>query len=190
MRLYGRSADLRNAGGERHGTVGAVSAAAGWLPRRTHCIRLGATTIWERWNSVLDDGSISSTSMNSLNHYSYGSVIHYVVRDIVGIKPLAPGYSRVRIDPRPSREIRRGEVFVPFGAGRIPGGMGGKEDGSVDLKVLVPFDCEAWVQLPDRELVLAAGETKVNYRPAISAACTIGKRSLRPAGKTIGRWRC
>ncbi|MDY3751949.1 alpha-L-rhamnosidase [Christensenella minuta] len=134
----------------------------GWM----HCIRLGATTIWERWNSVLDDGSISSTSMNSLNHYSYGSVIHYVVRDIVGIKPLAPGYSRVRIDPRPSREIRKAKCSYLSARGEYRVEWAAKEDGSVDLKVLVPFDCEAWVQLPDRELVLAAGETKVNYRPA------------------------
>ncbi|MDE6055170.1 MAG: family 78 glycoside hydrolase catalytic domain, partial [Lachnospiraceae bacterium] len=45
----------------------------GWM----HCINLGATTIWERWNSVLDDGTISGTGMNSLNHYAYGSVMEY-----------------------------------------------------------------------------------------------------------------
>ena len=40
----------------------------GWL----YAVNLGATTIWERWNSLLEDGSISGTGMNSLNHYSYG----------------------------------------------------------------------------------------------------------------------
>ena len=39
----------------------------GWL----YAVNLGATTIWERWNSVLPDGSISGTGMNSLNHYAY-----------------------------------------------------------------------------------------------------------------------
>lgn len=38
----------------------------GWL----YAVNLGATTIWERWNSILPDGTISGTSMNSLNHYS------------------------------------------------------------------------------------------------------------------------
>ena len=42
----------------------------GWL----HEVKLGATTVWERWNSLLDDGTISGISMNSMNHYSYGSV--------------------------------------------------------------------------------------------------------------------
>ena len=37
-------------------------------------VKLGATTVWERWNSVLEDGSISETGMNSLNHYAYGSL--------------------------------------------------------------------------------------------------------------------
>ena len=43
----------------------------GWL----HEVKLGATTVWERWNSLLDDGTISGISMNSMNHYSYGSVL-------------------------------------------------------------------------------------------------------------------
>ena len=42
----------------------------GWL----HEVNLGATTIWERWNSLDENGQISSTGMNSLNHYSYGSI--------------------------------------------------------------------------------------------------------------------
>ena len=38
----------------------------GWI----YAVNLGATTIWERWNSILPDGQISGTGMNSLNHYS------------------------------------------------------------------------------------------------------------------------
>lgn len=43
----------------------------GWL----HEVKLGATTVWERWNSLDENGRISSTGMNSLNHYSYGAVL-------------------------------------------------------------------------------------------------------------------
>ena len=69
----------------------------GWL----HEISLGATTIWERWNSVLDDGSISSTGMNSLNHYSYGSVTEWIFRYAAGICPdtSVPGFRKVDFVP-------------------------------------------------------------------------------------------
>lgn len=134
----------------------------GWM----HCIRLGATTIWERWNSVLDDGSISSTSMNSLNHYSYGSVIHYVVRDIAGLRPLEPGYSRAEIRPRPSREIGKMKCAYLSVRGEYRVEWEARPDGSVDLTVCVPFDCEAVLRLPEEEVLLTAGETKLNYRPA------------------------
>ena len=43
----------------------------GWM----YAVNLGATTVWERWNSVGPDGTISNTGMNSLNHYAYGSVM-------------------------------------------------------------------------------------------------------------------
>ena len=43
----------------------------GWLRE----VKLGATTVWERWNSLNDDGSISGIKMNSMNHYAYGSVL-------------------------------------------------------------------------------------------------------------------
>ena len=77
----------------------------GWM----HCVNLGATTIWERWNSVLDDGTISGTGMNSLNHYSYGSVMEYVFRDLAGIQPLEPGFTRVRFAPQPNRRVQEVE---------------------------------------------------------------------------------
>lgn len=44
------------------------------FPNWLYAVNLGGTTIWERWNSLLEDDSISGTGMNSLNHYSYGSI--------------------------------------------------------------------------------------------------------------------
>ena len=50
----------------------------GWL----HEVKLGATTVWERWNSLDEDGKISSTGMNSLNHYSYGAILEWMFRHV------------------------------------------------------------------------------------------------------------
>ena len=54
----------------------------GWI----YAINLGATTIWERWNSLLANGTISGISMNSFNHYAYGSVCESIYSRIVGFK--------------------------------------------------------------------------------------------------------
>ncbi|WP_267919088.1 alpha-L-rhamnosidase-related protein [Paenibacillus sonchi] len=50
-----------------------------------NAVKLGATTIWERWNSILPDGTISGTGMNSLNHYAYGAIVEWMYRSVAGI---------------------------------------------------------------------------------------------------------
>ena len=55
-------------------------------PSWLFAVKMGATTIWERWNSILPDGKISGTDMNSLNHYAYG-----IDRGVA--VPLRPGHS-------------------------------------------------------------------------------------------------
>lgn len=52
----------------------------GWL----YEVKLGATTVWERWNSLDENGHVSSTGMNSLNHYSYGAVLEWIFRHAAG----------------------------------------------------------------------------------------------------------
>jgi alpha-L-rhamnosidase len=62
---------------------------------------MGATTIWERWDSMLPDGSINPGEMTSFNHYALGSVGDWMYQHIGGIAPLEPGYRRIRIAPVP-----------------------------------------------------------------------------------------
>ena len=56
----------------------------GWL----YEVKLGATTVWERWNSLLTDGTISGISMNSMNHYAYGSIQEWMFRHVAGINTM------------------------------------------------------------------------------------------------------
>lgn len=69
-------------------------------------MNLGATTVWERWNSVLSDGMLSGTGMNSLNHYAYGSVVQYFYEYIAGIRPKRPGFKEAFIEPKPDIRIQ------------------------------------------------------------------------------------
>ena len=48
------------------------------------------TTIWERWNSVMPDGHMIPEGMNSLNHYSYGSIEAWMYGYTAGIRALEP----------------------------------------------------------------------------------------------------
>ena len=73
----------------------------GWL----YEVDMGATTVWERWNSLLSDGTPNPEGMNSYNHYAYGSVMEFVYRRIAGIEPKAAGFASVRIMPRPCKGL-------------------------------------------------------------------------------------
>ena len=135
----------------------------GWL----HCVNLGATTIWERWNSVLDDGTISGTGMNSLNHYSYGSVMAYVFRDLAGIRPLAPGFTRVRFEPQPTWRAGSMSCAYDSAQGVYASSWKINQDGTLSVRFQVPFGGTAEAALPgtDETIELTAGIFEKTYRP-------------------------
>ena len=67
--------------------------------------KAGATTTWERWDALRPDGTVNETKMSgdnmvSFNHYSFGSVGKFYYQYILGIQPLAPGFAKVKIQPR------------------------------------------------------------------------------------------
>jgi alpha-L-rhamnosidase len=129
----------------------------GWL----YEVGMGATTIWERWNSVLPGGRISGTGMNSLNHYSYGSVANWMYRCMCGLNPVeaAPGYKKARIAPLPDRRIRSIHMVQDTAAGRYEIAWEWQKDGGIIYRVSIPFDCEAVVSLPGKEPFSAGAGT-------------------------------
>jgi alpha-L-rhamnosidase len=69
-------------------------------PSWGYMIRQGATTIWERWNGMLPDGSgFANVRMNSFNHYALGAVGDWLYRYVAGIRPQQPGFAAVEIEP-------------------------------------------------------------------------------------------
>ena len=77
-------------------------------------VNMGATTIWERWNSINPDGRISGIGMNSMNHYSYGAVFEWVYRNVCGINPVEsdPGFKSFELRPQPDKRL--GEITAEF----------------------------------------------------------------------------
>ena len=90
-----------------------------WLYSVCH----GATTMWEHWNSLKEDGTFWSDSMNSFNHYAYGAVFDWIFGVVMGIKPIEekPGYEEITLCPHPDKRLgfaqtlfksRRGDIKV------------------------------------------------------------------------------
>lgn len=130
----------------------------GWI----HCVNLGATTIWERWNSILDDGTISGTAMNSLNHYSYGSVMEYVYRYMAGIQEAQPGFKKVHFAPQLNNKLSFVECSYDSVSGKYTSSWKIHEDGTVTVRFEVPFGCSASAVLPDVDAAADAEEDPQN----------------------------
>jgi len=137
-------------------------------------ITVGATTIWERWEAIKPDGSVSDggiggetegtePGMISFNHYAYGAVIDWVYRNVLGLNSLAPGYEQVSIAPRPTKSIEWAKGSIETGYGEY--GIDWKLDGSkLHAKITVPFGVNAKLNLPVTEAstVLVNGDAKLN----------------------------
>lgn len=118
-------------------------------PSWLYAVKLGATTIWERWNSLLEDGTISGINMNSLNHYAYGSVIEFLYTRVAGLQAKEPAFRSVTMAPKPNYRLKRmaARYNSPSGAYKIKWSI--LEDGRLDIKVNVPYGCTATLVLPD-----------------------------------------
>jgi alpha-L-rhamnosidase len=132
-------------------------------PSWLYAINLGATTIWERWNSINPDGSISSTGMNSLNHYAYGSIVEWMYRDMCGLNPSSgddtvTGFRTARIAPKPDKSLQWAKARYQSAAGLYESGWRIDEDGRLTIELAIPFNTAAQVVLPHAQM----GEVSIN----------------------------
>jgi len=74
-------------------------------PSWLYPVTKGATTIWERWDSIKPDGSFQTANMNSFNHYAYGAVADWIYGVAGGISPLEPGFGKAKIEPHPDLRL-------------------------------------------------------------------------------------
>lgn len=122
-------------------------------------VNLGATSIWERWNSCLEDGTISGTDMNSMNHYAYGSVVSWIYRYACGFKECLKERQTIRIAPKPNPKIQKmqGSYGTPWGTYTVSWCY--LKENQIQFHITVPYDGVAFVSLPGQfEQHLTAGE--------------------------------
>lgn len=148
----------------------------GWI----YEVKMGATTIWERWNSVLPDGKISGTGMNSLNHYAYGSIAEFLYRYTAGIQELTPGYSAVRIAPQFTSNLTWMECKYDSAAGTYLVRWEILDSGEVKVFVEIPFGAKAQLILPEYEggvQELESGTYQYQYRTKRDYRCRYREES-------------
>ena len=136
----------------------------GWL----HEVNLGATTVWERWNSLEEDGSISGTGMNSLNHYAYGSIAEWIYRYMCGLNPSIGEAVKMTIYPMPDQRLKKAEGSWRSVFGKYVCAWNWKSEQEVVCNIEVPFNANARFILPDgTEEILDCGkyEKILNTRP-------------------------
>jgi alpha-L-rhamnosidase len=68
-------------------------------PSWLYAVTMGATTVWERWDSMLPDGRVNPGEMTSFNHYAYGAVAKFMYERVAGLQRLEPGWTRCRVAP-------------------------------------------------------------------------------------------
>ncbi|MET7988444.1 family 78 glycoside hydrolase catalytic domain [Streptomyces sp. NPDC005281] len=112
-------------------------------PSWLHMIERGASTVWERWDGIADDG----TPHESLNHYSKGAVISFLHRCTAGLQPLEPAYRRFRVAPVPGGRLTSASAALESPYGRIEVAWRIETEG-FRLEVTVPPGTSAEVVVP------------------------------------------
>lgn len=117
-------------------------------PSWMYPITMGATTIWERWDSMLPDGSINPGEMTSFNHYALGSIINWLHKTVAGVSPLEPGWRHILVQPVPGGTVTSAEAIYETSYGRLECRWEVKEGSAFHLEAIVPPNSKAHVILP------------------------------------------
>ncbi|MDT2981262.1 family 78 glycoside hydrolase catalytic domain [Enterococcus casseliflavus] len=127
-------------------------ACPGWMYQVVN----GATTIWERWDALKEDGTIndvkieqSNENMVSFNHYAFGSVGKFFYQYILGIQPLEPGYKRILIRPYTDARISDAAGSYHSTSGEIKSAWKYLSDKQIQFNITTPKPTV--IELPNGE---------------------------------------
>ncbi len=132
------------------------------FPSWLFSVNMGATTIWEHWDSVREDGTMWSISMNSFNHYAYGSVAAWMYRTVTGIKPTSPAYKTFDLSPVPNSALGFARSRIETRGGEIISEWRYEGD-SVRYCFTVPEGTTATLKLIDGTTELLCGGSYVRW---------------------------
>lgn len=127
-------------------------------PSWLYPVKMGATTVWERWNSMRPDSTFAPPSMTSFNHYAYGAIGDWLYTRVAGLNTEEPGYHHFTVRPQPGGQFARAAARLDtyYGPTRAAWQL---TDGALALDVMVPPNTTATVYVPGAavELVRESG---------------------------------
>ena len=116
-------------------------------PSWLYPVKMGATTIWERWDGEKTDSTFQDPGMNSFNHYAYGAIGDWMYRVSAGIETMGPGYKHIIIQPHPTKKLTYSKASFESSYGTIASGWE-RKDGKMIVKVSIPVNTTATIILP------------------------------------------
>jgi len=143
-------------------------------------ITMGATTIWERWDSMRADGSINPGEMTSFNHYALGSIVNWLHKDVAGVSLLEPGWKRFLVKPLPGGTVTSAEVRYNTAFGELE--CRWALDGDLfRLSLFVPPNTSAKVVLPGEDTATTAvGSGRHEFESRFDSAVGWPPKPLEP----------
>lgn len=118
-------------------------------PSWLYPVKMGATTIWERWDGIKPDGTLETPTMNSYNHYAYGAIGDWVYRVAAGLDTYedGTGYKHIRVMPHIGGGLTNvsAQLQTYYGMASSAWSIA---DGKLQLKVSIPPNTKANIFIP------------------------------------------
>ena len=129
-------------------------------PSWLYPVKMGATTIWERWDGIKPDSTFQTETMNSFNHYAYGAVGDWMYRVVCGIETESPAYKKSIIAPITTDRLSfaKSSTVTPYGL--IQSGWL-RSGNAMTFAIEIPANTTSTVTLP----YLDASKIKMNGAP-------------------------
>ncbi len=138
-------------------------------PSWLYPVKMGATTIWERWNGIRPDSTFEPASMNSFNHYAYGAIGDWMYRVVAGLDTDedGPGYKKITIKPHIGKGLTNATATVQTYYGELSSSWK-TENGTMVLHVIIPANTTATIYIPSKDagLVWESGKLIAEIKDA------------------------
>jgi alpha-L-rhamnosidase len=153
-------------------------------PSWLYPVKMGATTIWERWDGIRPDKTFEAASMNSFNHYSYGAIGDWMYRVMAGMDtyPDGPGYKHIKIMPHPGGKFTSATANLLTYYGNLSSGWEVK-DGKTYYAIDIPANTKADIYLPAKQ---ADDITEDDKALAMDKALVVGQYQDGYIGISVG----
>ncbi|MDB5140750.1 MAG: alpha-L-rhamnosidase [Mucilaginibacter sp.] len=156
-------------------------------PSWLYPVKMGATTIWERWDGIKPDGTFETPTMNSYNHYAYGAIGDWMYRVIAGIdtKNEGPGYKQIVIKPTIGGNLENASADYETNYGKISSHWK-LDNGNLLLDVEIPANTTATIYIPSNNgsSILESGKA-ISAEPEIKIADAVTDYTVVNVGSGI-----